>query len=397
MAKDNKLAILLHIVFFLSGITTILIGQILPILSGGLGLNDLQAGYLFPAQFGGAILGTLASSWFGRWNGFLSATVVGTAAMALGVTAMSMNSFEGCLTGFFINGLGVGLTLPSINMLVLEMNPLRGASALSILNFCWGLGAIVCKPFVDATATEQSILATSILLAVPLLIGAALIALLPRERAANFEGSGHEEFSALEPAAIWTGALAWAIALFNFVQVGFESGIGGWLTTYADRLHGAPVVNLFSPTFLYFLFFVAGRGVAPLYFRFMSENQVLFLDIVLMLAGMFIILSAGNLTWLGVGAAVSGFGASSVFPTNLSRFTRIFGPSSRRRTTPLFITGTLGGAAVTWTIGFVSEQAESLRVGMFTLLAFVAIILVVQIILTLRTVGRSSQETSGGR
>ena len=94
MAKDNKLAILLHIVFFLSGITTILIGQVLPILSGAVGSAALQAGYLFPAQFGGAVLGTLASSWFGRWNGFLSATVVGTAAMALGVTAMSMNSFE---------------------------------------------------------------------------------------------------------------------------------------------------------------------------------------------------------------------------------------------------------------------------------------------------------------
>ena len=393
MVKDRKLAILLHFVFFLLGITTILIGQVLPILSRGLALNDLQAGYLFPAQFGGAILGTLASNWFGRLNGFVSATVVGSSAMALGVTAMSMNSFEGCLAGFFVNGLGVGLTLPAINMLVLEMNPLRGASALSILNFCWGLGAIVCKPVVDATASEQSIYVTSVFLSIPLLIGAALIALLPRDRASKPLNITNDAASMPQAAAIWTGALAWAVALFNFIQVGFESGVGGWLTTYADRLHGAPVINLFSPTFLYFLFFVAGRGVAPLYFRFMSENQVLFLDIALMLAGMFVILSAGNLTWLGVGAAVSGFGASSVFPTNLSRFTRIFGPSSTRRTTPLFITGTLGGAAVTWTIGFVSEQAESLRAGMFTLLAFVAVILVVQAILAFGSAKRSAQDT----
>ena len=99
----------------------------------------------------------------------------------------------------------------------------------------------------------------------------------------------------------------WTIALFNFVHVGFESGIGGWLTTYADRVQGEPVVNLISPTFLYFLFFVAGRGIAFV-FRFMSENQVLFLDIGLIIpAGMLLILSANDLTCLGIGAAVSGF------------------------------------------------------------------------------------------
>ncbi|MCC6327450.1 MAG: MFS transporter [Acidobacteria bacterium] len=388
MVKDRKLAILLHFVFFLSGITTILIGQVLPILSRGLALNDLQAGYLFPAQFGGAILGTLASNWFGRLNGFVSATVVGSSAMALGVTAMSMNSFEGCLAGFFVNGLGVGLTLPAINMLVLEMNPLRGASALSILNFCWGLGAIVCKPFVDATASEQSIYVTSVFLSIPLLIGAALIALLPRDRASKPLNITNDAASMPQAAAIWTGALAWAVALFNFIQVGFESGVGGWLTTYADRLHGAPVINLFSPTFLYFLFFVAGRGVAPLYFRFMSENQVLFLDIGLMLVGMLIILAAYDLAWLSIGAAVAGLGASSVFPTNLSRFARTFGPAAAHRATPLFISGTLGGAAVTVLIGSISNQVTDLRAGMFVLLACVGFLGMIQIALAIRRIHR---------
>lgn len=186
------------------------------------------------------------------------------------------------------------------------------------------------------------------------------------------------------PAAIWVTSLAWTIAFFNFVHVGFESGIGGWLTSYADRLHGEPVVQLLSPTFLYFLFFVIGRGVAPVLFRFLSENSVLFLDLILMLIGMLIILTAGNLTWLGVGAAVSGFGASSVFPTNLSRFTHAFGPTATRRATPLFVSGTLGAAAVTWLIGFVSNQAGSLNSGMFALLGCVVVLLLLQVLLAAR-------------
>jgi fucose permease len=396
LSRNRDLSILLHFLFFLSGISTILIGQVLPILTAGFALNDLQAGYFFPAQFGGSILGTIASSWFGRRSRFLLATVIGCVAMAAGMTAMNLVSFEGCLVGFFLNGLGIGLTLPSVNLLVLEMNPHRGASALSFLNFCWGAGAILCKPFVDATATKGSIFITTLFLVVPLLVGAAFVSLLPGGAETPPEAT-RSDSPETEPAAIWTTALAWMIAFFNFVHVGFESGMGGWLTTYADRLQGDPVVHLFSPTFLYFLFFVAGRGVAPLYFRFMSENQVLFLDIGLMLVGMLVILTAGNLAWLGIGAAVSGFGASSVFPTNLSRFTRTFGPTATRRATPLFVCGTLGAAGVTWLIGFVSNRADSLGAGMFTLLGCVVAIAVIQAILALRSIiAKQDQDNAAG-
>ena len=47
--KNRDLSILLHIVFFVSGIATVLIGQVLPILSAGFALNDLQASFFFPA------------------------------------------------------------------------------------------------------------------------------------------------------------------------------------------------------------------------------------------------------------------------------------------------------------------------------------------------------------
>jgi hypothetical protein len=59
--------------------------------------------------------------------------------------------------------------------------------------------------------------------------------------------------------------------------VGFESvsevGLPPTLAVQGDA-----VIQLVSPTFLYFLFFVAGRGIA-LCISLMSENQVLFLDI----------------------------------------------------------------------------------------------------------------------
>ncbi len=192
---------------------------------------------------------------------------------------------------------------------------------------------------------------------------------------------------------IWTMPMAWGIALFNLIHVGFESGMGGWITTYAERVEGAPVLTWLSPTFLYFLFFVLGRAVAPLLFRFMNENRMLMLGLVIVLAGMAVVLWAGNVASLSIGAVVAGFGTSWIFPTNVARFSRTFGPSSTRRATPLFVAGTIGAASSTWLIGLVSESTGSLHSGLYVLAIGIVLLLVLQIILGTR----SDQERSTER
>jgi fucose permease len=378
----------LHAIFFLSGITTVLIGQVLPIFARHFSLNDLQVSYFFPAQFAGSLAGTYLTSVFGRKGMFLTATMLGGILMASGVLLMNVDLFSVCLVGFLINGLGVGMTLPSINMLILELNTDRPGSALSILNFCWGLGAIFSKPFVDLFSTADSICLTTFALAVPLLTGSLLLFVA----AGKTEGTPSEPSNADggETIPIWTMPVAWMIALFNFVHVGFESGIGGWLTTYTGRLDGQPMLHWISPTLLYFSFFVIGRGVAPVLFRFLNENKMLMLGLLTVLGGMIIILSAGNVLALSFGATIAGFGTSWIFPTNVARFSRFFGPTATRRATPLFICGTLGAASSTWLIGFISDKTGSLRSGMVVLIVAVVLLIGLQIVLGLRrTVARN--------
>jgi hypothetical protein len=135
------------------------------------------------------------------------------------------------------------------------------------------------------------------------------------------------------------------------------------------------------------VFFVVGRGVAPLFFRFLNENKMLFLGLLTILLGMGILLSAESVFLLSVGASVAGFGTSSIFPTNMSRFTTTFGASASRRAMPFFICGTLGAAFTTWFIGYVSSRnANDLRSGMFILLGSVVVLIILQIVLA----GRNS-------
>ena len=79
------LKILLHAGFLFSGVSTVLIGPLLPILAQKFSLNDAEAGNFFPAQFAGSLTGTFLTNWFGRRNKFLAASLIGCFLMAGGI------------------------------------------------------------------------------------------------------------------------------------------------------------------------------------------------------------------------------------------------------------------------------------------------------------------------
>lgn len=373
--NTKRLSIILHALFLISGTATVVIGPLLPIMARHYTLSDLQVSYYFPAQFAGSIMGTFLTSIFARRNQFLAASFAGALMMGTGLLMMNLDSFVASLVAFFMTGIGIGLTLPAINMTILELNPLNSASALSVLNFCWGVGAIICKPFVDATHSGGNILLTTLILALPMFASAAFLYFQPTRVIALASPSSDAE---PDTTPIWTTPIAWAIALFNFIHVGFESGMGGWLATYTERIDEPGIVRWLSPTLLYFVFFVAGRGVAPLLFRFLNENKMLLLGLFIVLAGMSVTVTAPTVALLAVGASIAGFGTSWIFPTNVSRFSHTFGPTATRRATPLFICGTLGAASSTWLIGFVSDTTGSLNSGMYVLVVSILLLLVLQ-------------------
>jgi MFS transporter, FHS family, glucose/mannose:H+ symporter len=382
VAPSNNLKYLLYFGFLLSGISTVLIGPILPFIRQKFQLNDLQLSLFFPMQFAGSIFGTFATNFLSKRYGFMPATVIGCISMSCGVFLMSFDSFYLCLGGFFLNGFGVGLTLPSINMTILELNPLTVSSSLSILNFFWGVGAIISSPFINYFRTEQNIFLPMTIISALLFIVALLIIFSSKIQLKEaVEKDDSVDFSS----PIWSNPIAWMIALFNFIHVGFETAMGGWLATYTQRIDANTLILWLPPITLYFLFFVIGRGVAPVFFRFFNDNQVLLFNLIVIFIGAIISFTTADGIILSVGAAIAGFGTSSVFPTNVSRFTKIFGQSASRRATPLFICGTLGAAFTTWIIGFTSNYFNNLRSGLSILFASCLVLIALQIILSVKT------------
>ena len=110
------------------------------------------------------------------------------------------------------------------------------------------------------------------------------------------------------------------------------------------------------------------------------------LGLLTVLIGVVLTVVASSLLFLGIGAAIAGFGTSWIFPANVSRFSKTFGPAASRRSAPFFICGTLGAAASTWLIGFVSNQTGDLQYGMYVLVGSIILLTLLQIGLGMRRV-----------
>ena len=94
-------------------------------------------------------------------------------------------------------------------MLILELNPLRATSAVNILNFFWGVGAITCSLTIYNLSNSVGFFPISAVLAGFLLLIAVMLIFTPKgiEQKPTVADENSDVFST----PIWTNPLAWLI------------------------------------------------------------------------------------------------------------------------------------------------------------------------------------------
>jgi fucose permease len=364
-ASGNRFTLLLfiHFTFVLIGIVTTLLGVIMPALSGRLNLNDAQSGTFFTVQFGGSLLGTLVSGFLWKRIGFQATLSIGLTAMTIGVFGLGWLNWQGTALCIFLNGIGIGLTIPTTNLLVAALNHERQAAALNILNFAWGLGALFSPTLFGLLGTQQDIRLPVGVLSVLLLVAAFcfLLFLFVSITITNPQIPAPQS----SPTKIWRMPFAIITAVLLFFYVGTESSLGGWITAYSLRLEAAET-TLWTPTiFAFWTSFLLGRLFAPLGLKRIKASVYVLFCLVIAAFGIFLLLATTQLIFVTVGVIFAGFGLAPVFPTVLAEFTRRFGEEGARQANWLFIGSTLGGAFLTWSVGFLSNAFGSLQSGFF--------------------------------
>ncbi|MGH9511716.1 MAG: MFS transporter [Terriglobales bacterium] len=349
---------LLYMDFVITGVVMTLLGPMLPMLSARWALNDVQAGYLFTAQFAASMGGMLLSSVLVERYGYRITLLFSLLVMAAGVAALARANWMFGLVSVCIFGLGFGINTPAANLRIARTNPTRSASALNLLNSCWGIGAMACPLLVASVQrsrhTSQFLYGTA----------AALIALGAYLLAVRFtlDGKGESESQASIPqSGVWNNSLLPIVAGIFFIYVGTESSIGGWVASYARRIDSRALWAI-TPSFFWGALLL-GRFSAPLALRRVRETSLATAGLALAAVGVLTLLAAKGMPMVMVGAAISGLGLSSVFPISVSLLTHWFGDTAPRISGAIFSGGNLGGAVLPWVVGALSTHFGSLRAG----------------------------------
>ncbi len=160
-SSNQKLILAGQIAFLPTGILQTLLGPMLPLLIVRWTMNDTQAGNLFLVQFLASLIGVqFTGVILARW-GFRPAFLIGLPLMACGIATLYLGSPALGLISVAVYGLGLGLIVPSDNLLIAEIGSASSsgansrARAVSLLNFFWGIGAVFCSLMVAWSAAHK--------------------------------------------------------------------------------------------------------------------------------------------------------------------------------------------------------------------------------------------------
>src|SRR5215813_13638639 len=143
-SQRRRLILAGQFTFLPTGILTTLLGPMLPILSARWGLNDTHAGDLFLVQFLAQLAGVQISGAMLSRIGFRPAFLSGLILMAAGVSTLYIGPSWLGIVSVAVYGLGLGIIIPTDNLLVSEVSTGSRSAAVSLLNFLWGVGAVLC-------------------------------------------------------------------------------------------------------------------------------------------------------------------------------------------------------------------------------------------------------------
>jgi MFS transporter, FHS family, glucose/mannose:H+ symporter len=386
--------VLIHVAFAVTGIVTVLLGPILPVLITRWSLSDEGAGFFFATQFCGQLTGSLSTGFLIPIHrfGYRLTFATGFALVALGVAALSVGTERLGLPGTAIYGYGLGLVLSAGNLWVAEIFPMKRAIAVSVLNVTWTAGAIACGPLVMLAERTHLLAAFLVVVAAFMAVCALLIAVWeiePHEDSVDAKLPGQtRDDEILErrpetgrvqraPSQKFAGPTAIALASFFFFYVGTETAMGGWVAAYANRVEAmSAMMSALTPAF-FWSGLLTGRALAPVFLRAIAEKILVAAGLVLATLSIGGVLYSTTYRTAVLCAVSAGLGLACVYPILVGWMVKIYGAQARRFGSILFACGGMGGATLPWLVGLVSTHDGGLRAGLVVpMAACVAMVLV---------------------
>lgn len=367
--------------FVLNGIVICLIGPLLPVFREKWALDDSRAGLFSTMQFAASMVGVLISSPLISTKGFKPAITLGLLLLGVGFALLNAPSFGLALAASAIYGLGYGFATPGTNLWVGESYGDRRASALSIANLAWGVGAIASAPLaLIAIRTARVTLMLYVVGALCVFLGIILFRM-------NFGQAPHHETTTKSESGAGNFTTAVLLGILFFVYVGTEVGTSYWAALHAQRAAVWTSKNFTLAPMFFFAGLLGGRGAAAAILLRVKEATVAIGGLLLAAAGELLFLSSHAPAALFTGAFLAGLGLSSLYPIWIAWLTKWFGQRSRKIGGIMFALAAAGASTMPALVGVVSRYADSLRIGLLVPLTGCVVMLTVVALLRPNTRG----------
>jgi len=369
---NKRLILAAQLAFLPTGVLTTLLGPMLPLLIVRWALDDTQAGSLFLVQFLAQVVGVQLSGLLLAKAGYRPPFVLGLLLMAAGAATLLGGSVQLGMASIGMYGLGMGLMIPTDSLLIAELNPNSRTSAMNLLNFFWGSGAVLCSLMVAWAAAHKMLPAFFASVSLfPVLLALATWG-LPFPAAATSDGGQRWQEFARNP-------VVWLFGAVFFLYPGAETAVGGWIGSYVARLgpQEAKWASL-MPAF-FWTALTAGRGLGTLFLSRLSERRVLRAGFATAAAAIVLMLVASTLPGVILGALIAGLSFATLYPITIARLSQHFGVAARSLGAFMFSLAAVGPAVVPWMVGVVSQATGSLRAGLMLPLGVTVVLFLIHL------------------
>ncbi|MCU1308547.1 MAG: transporter, major facilitator family [Acidobacteriaceae bacterium] len=343
--------VLLYLSFALTGVLTALPGPLLPILLKGWTLTDAQGGSIIAAQFFASMTGALFAN-----RNLRTSLLMGLFLMALGTFGLAVLPWPHLRIAVSCYGLGLGMTMPAINLTIAARYVDSRAASLSVLNCIWGVGAISCPALVFVAQKFAS--TNSLLILLSIILAILFVSILRAWKQVTWIGA------AAKPgveSGLGSQLSLQLLALLFFLYVGAETCIASWINIYAQRL--LPVSGMLSylPVACFWAALLIGRSVSPRILNWISDEGLYFMSLMSALVSLVPILWGRSRITVVIGATLCGLALAPVFPLLISFASAAL--LSKPNSGWVFACAGLGGAVLPWATGAIST-AYQLRIAL---------------------------------
>lgn len=364
--------------FVIAGITTVMLGPLLPALIQHWHIQDAQAGTLFTASFAGQLCG----AWFAV-RSVRASVLYGAFLSALGCIAMPWAGFGTAHVALFCIGVGLGAGVTAGTVIAGTALPSSGARLMAALNVAWGLGAIICPILVHASGPAGLHLfffLTSGLLAVASLFAIAIPR--PTRLAAEDPPSPSSAPRTYAPKMRIPLPLVTLLlfAAAMLLYVGVENALAGWLPSYAIR--SSPLLQAASISLYFWIAEIGGRLLLAVFTTSTSETTLYRVCLALLILTQVLLCttthpSASSIVIFTILCALT---LAPIYPL-LTAFL-LSRTGSHPRLGPIFSAASLGGATLPWFTGILSTRFHSLRAGLIVPAAGAILLLLLSTVTT---------------